>query len=58
MRQQQTHNSTVVKISAEIADRIRAEYIPRGVTMRTLAARYGLVVSNIFLIIHGVRWQS
>lgn len=45
------------KLTEEIVRQIRAEYIPRKVSARTLGKKYGVDKSIIFDAIHRVTWK-
>lgn len=46
------------KLTPEIAQKIRASYIPRKVTLRELASRYGVSQATCSLVVNGKRWED
>lgn len=48
----------LAKLTAEQVAEIRRRYIPRKVTMRALAAEYGISSSNVCFIVHGATWTE
>lgn len=45
------------KLTQDIADKIRNEYLAGGVTMRALAAKYGIACSGVNGIVQGRAWN-
>jgi HNH endonuclease len=51
------NRSGSVKIEKQAIQAIRAEYIPRKVTLHALAAKYGIKKSQVWNIVKGVSWK-